>query len=420
MSELIKRTAAGRLALLAEHLRIVMVGGPRQSGKTTLIQQYLSEAKGSYRTLDRTETLRAAQDDPVAFAEYGETPRGIDEVQLGGEELVRAIKLAVDADPRPGRFVLSGSSRFLSVPTISESLAGRMALIDLWPLSVAERVGAFPDFVARIFAEPSNLLADSAWTRAEYIEVITAGGFPEVLAIPPGIARRAWYDGYLQTVINRDIQSFAELTHTDAVARLLMLVAARTGGLTVVSDLAQALELTRVTTKRYLEYLDMVYLTRRLPAWSANLTGRIVKTPKTYLTDSGLAAHVLGVEARDLIEPGAPSLGAIVETFAATELFKAVSYSEVRAELFHVRTTDQNEVDFLLEGPGGKLVAIEVKASSSPGPDALRGLRWLRGRLKERLHAGILLHLGREAASRGDGIYSMPLSTLWRHRPLPS
>jgi predicted AAA+ superfamily ATPase len=383
------------------------------------MKQHLTETGGTYRTLDQPDTLRAALDDPAAFVTYGDTPRIIDEVQLGGDDLVRAIKVAVDTDPRPGRFVLSGSSRFLTVPTLSESLAGRLAFVDLWPLSMAERTAAPGGFLQGIFGDPRMLLADSPWERARYLDAVAAGGYPEVLAITSAVARHAWYDGYLSTVINRDIQSFATIAHSEAIARLLGLVVARAGSLAVLTGLAQSVELARDTTRNYLSYLDTAYLTMSLPAWSTNLTSRLVTTAKLYPTDSGLAAHLLGVEAADLADPAHPALGPLVETFVAGELLKMLSAADLRVHLFHLRTADKTEIDFVLEGPGGKIVAIELKASSSPGAGALKGLRWLRGQLGDRLHAGILLHLGTESASRGDGIYSMPLSVLWDHRPLP-
>lgn len=413
MADLIPRSAAARLSELATHLRIVMLGGPRQAGKTTLLRQYLSDRDGSYRTLDTASVRRAAADDPVAFVEYGSPPRIIDEVQLGGDDLVRAIKLSVDNDARPGRFILSGSSRFLAIPTLSESLAGRMGFVDLWGLSMAERTGARSDLLDRMFGDPDRMLADSDWGRRDYIEAVVAGGYPEAAVMPSIVARRAWYDGYLSTVINRDISNFAAVAHADAIARLLGLVAARAGSIAVISDLAQSVELARPTTKDYLSYLDMVYLVTRLPAWSSNATSRLVKSPKLYPTDSGLAAHLLGVDADDLTEPGHPSLGPLVETFVAGELFKAVASHDKPVRLSHARTQTKNEVDFILEGPGGRVVAVEVKASSSPGGNAVKGLRWLRERLGDKLHAGYLLHLGTEAGSRGDGIYTIPMSTLW-------
>jgi uncharacterized protein len=415
MSTHVPRQAASRLAELAAHLRVVMLTGPRQSGKTTLLTRYLADSGGSYRTLDTASTLQAARDDPAAFVAYGEMPRGIDEVQLGGDALVRAIKVAVDRDPRPGRFVLSGSSRFLAIPTLSESLAGRVGFVPLWPLSMPEQAGALDDVVRRLFADPGSLIGDSPWTRPQYLRCVTSGGYPEVRSITSPVARRAWYDGYLSTVINRDIQDFATVARADRLVALLGLVAARAGSLLEVTDLARSVELARDTTRDYLSYLNMVYLTTRLPAWSSNRTSRLVKSPKLYLTDSGLAAHLLDVDEDELAEPGHPLLGSLVETFAVTELAKAVDYSDLRVRLFHLRTADKREVDLILEGPRGRIVAIEVKASTSPGGAAFANLRWLRAQLGDQLHAGIVLHLGHEATSHGDGLYALPLSVLWHH-----
>lgn len=421
--ELVARLGAAQLQQLAAHLRIVMVTGPRQAGKTTLLTQYLDRAGGSYRTLDRPEVRQAAVDDPPTFVAYGDLPRGIDEVQLGGDPLVRAIKVAVDEDPRPGQFILSGSSRFLTIPTLSESLAGRVAFIELWPLSMAERTSASADVLERLFADP---VADqpgwrpSPWGRDEYLDCIVAGGYPELLRIPTPIARRAWYDGYLSTVINRDIRDFATVARADAIGTLLRLVAARAGGIAVLTDLAQGAELARDTARSYLSYLDLVFLTISVPAWSAGATSRLTKSPKLFVSDSGLAAHLLDIESGSAIrEPGHAALGPLLETFVATELRKAVAHSSVRARLFQLRTVDQREIDFMLEGPGGRLVAIEVKASTSPGADALRNLRWGRERFGDRLVAGILLHLGQHASSHGDRIHALPLSVLWDNRRLP-
>jgi hypothetical protein len=414
----VPRLAERRLDELATNLRVVMLSGPRQSGKTTLLTRYVAAQQGTYRTLDTASTLRAASDDPAAFVAYGNPPRGIDEVQLGGNDLVRAIKVAVDRDPRPGRFLLSGSSRFLTIPKLSESLAGRVAFVELWPLSMRERTGSDGDFSWRVFHDLDALVQDSTWRRSEYLNCVVAGGYPEVLTITSDVARRAWYDGYLSTVINRDIQDFASITRADALSRLLEMIAVRAGSLAVITDLASSVELARDTTRDYLSYLDMVFLTTRVPAWSANLTARLTKSAKLYPSDSGLAAHLLGATAEALDEPGHPQLGPLLETFVAAELTKAIAYSDNRVGLFHLRGQDKQEVDFLLEGTGGQVVAIEVKASTSPGRNSLKGLRWARNQLGDRLHAGILLHLGTEAASHGDGIYAMPVSALWSHAAL--
>jgi len=417
MADLVPRLAQGLLDELASALRIVIVNGPRQSGKTTMLRQYQRVHGGSYRTLDNRQDQEAAMADPVAFAAEGQPPRLIDEVHLGGDWLVRAIKIAVDEDPRPGRFILSGSSRFLTVPTLSESLAGRAAFVDLWPLSMAEVTGGPADFLSRVFSEPAGLRrAESAWTRDEYIRAICLGGYPEARGLRSQIARTAWYDGYLTTVINRDISDFAEIGKVRAIPRLLALVAARAGSPLVVADLARSADLDRATVRNYLTYLDTVFLTTEVLAWSTNLNSRLSKTPEVFLTDSGLAAHLLGTSEADLRRVGHPALGGLVETFVHAELMKLAAVSEIPVSMWHFRENDDREVDFILEGPGGAVVGIEVKATTSPGADSAKHLRWLRERLGERFTAGVVLHLGQRASSFGDGIHALPVSALWGHR----
>ena len=415
MADLVPRMAQGLLDELATSLRVVIVNGPRQSGKTTMLRQYQAAHGGSYRTLDNRQDQEAAIADPVAFADYGQRPRLIDEVHRGGDWLIRAIKMAVDSDPSPGQFILSGSSRFLTVPTLSESLAGRAAFVDLWPLSVAERTGGPPDFISRLFAATGQRLDDreSRWTRDDYIRVICEGGFPEVIPFTSAVARRAWYDGYLTTVINRDISEFADIGRASAIPRLLGLVAARSGSPLVVADLARSTDLDRATTRNYLTYLENVYLTVELAPWSTNLTKRLSKTPKAFVTDSGLAAHLLGVSAPDLERVGHPALGGLLETFVLTELLKLAAVSPVPVSVWQLREGEDREIDFVLERPGGEVAAIEVKATTSPGTDTARHLRWLKGKLGDRFKAGVVLHLGSRASSFGDGIDAIPVSALW-------
>jgi uncharacterized protein len=416
VSNLVPRLAQGLLDELAAELRIVIVNGPRQSGKTTMLRQYQRVHGGSYRTLDNRQDQEAALADPVAFAVEGEPPRLIDEVQLGGDWLVRAIKISVDEDSRPGRFILSGSSRFLTVPTLSESLAGRAAFIELWPLSMAELTGGPADFLTRLFSGRASLGgAESEWTRDEYVRAVCSGGYPEVRGLRSQVARSAWYDGYLTTVINRDISGFAEIGKARAIPRLLGLIAARAGSPLVAADLARSADLDRATVRNYLTYLDIVFLTTEVLAWSTNLTSRLSKTPKVFLTDSGLAAHLLGASEADLRRVGHPALGGLVETFVHAELMKLAAVSETPVSIWQLRDNDNREIDFILEGPGGAIVGIEVKATTSPGADSARHLRWLRERLGERFAAGVVLHLGRRASSFGDGIQAVPVSALWGH-----
>jgi len=219
-------------------------------------------------------------------------------------------------------------------------------------------------------------------------------------------------------VVNRDISEFAEIGKARAIPRLLGLVAARSGSPLVLSDLARSADLDRTTARNYLTYLDTVFLTVEVPPWSTNLTSRLSKTPKTFVTDSGLAAHLLGVSAPDLLRVGHPALGGLVETFVLTELMKLKAVSQTAVTIWQFRERDGREVDFILEGPGGSVTGIEVKSSTSPGSDSAHHLRWLRQRLGDRFVAGVVLHMGSRSSSFGEGIYALPISALWGHASL--
>jgi uncharacterized protein len=341
-------------------------------------------------------------------------------VHRGGDWLIRAIKIVVDTDPSPGQFILSGSSRFLTVPTLSESLAGRAVFLDLWPLSMAERTGGATDFFSRLFDSSGSAPEgqESAWTRDDYIRVICEGGFPEVLPLTSEVVKRAWYDGYLTTVINRDISEFAEISKASAIPRLLGLVAARSGSPLVVADLARSADLDRTTTRNYLSYLDTVFLTVEVAPWSTNLTKRLSKTPKVFMTDAGLAAHLLNVTVADLRRVGHPALGGLLETFVLTELLKLRTISQIPVSVWQLREGEDREIDFVLDGPGGAVVGIEVKATTAPGADTARHLRWFKAKIGDRFRAGIVFHLGTRQSSFGDGIHAIPVSSLWGHAAL--
>jgi hypothetical protein len=417
----IHRDAERRLQELVAWLRVVIVNGPRQSGKTTLLRMFQERSGAAYVTLDDAFHMAQARDDPATFVARGPFLLIIDEVQRGGDELIRAVKILVDQRQDRGQFILSGSARFLTVPTLSESLAGRAGFVDLWPLSIGERVGAPADFADRVFGDPASLLSDrqSDWTRDDYLSLITAGGYPEALTIPVQSARRSWYDGYLSTVIVRDIGGFASVRDADVIPKVLGLVAARSGTPLVIADIARDLGVRPDTVRNYLTYLEIVFLTVTIPAWSGNLSAKITKAPKVFVTDSGLAAHLLRVSGDTLRAPGHAALAGLTETFVLSELVKLRAASDTAFDIYHFRDRAGAEVDFVLEGPGGQIVGIEVKASWSPGAGDAKHLRWLKGKLGDRMAAGIVLHLGSAAGSLGDGIYALPVSALWGHLVMP-
>jgi predicted AAA+ superfamily ATPase len=420
MDKLIPRLAEARLNQLMRVFRVVVVNGPRQAGKTTLLQMYAERQGGEMISLDDRSKLQIARDDPRTLIDEAERPTMIDEVQRAGDPLVLAIKYVVDRDRTRGQFIMSGSTQFLTVPRISESMAGRAAFLDLWPLAVVERVGAEPAFVDLMFTNPDALRRGrTRWTRNDYLDLITSGGYPEVLSVPRS-DRRTWYDSYMRTVISRDIVEFAQIEHGAAVPRLLALLAARSGSATVVADLAGDLELNQQTVRNYLSYLNGVFLTATVPPWSTNLTAKVAKAPKTFLTDAGLAAHLLTADASALRRPEHPALGGLVETFVLTELMKLRSISADPFEVRYFRDRGGREVDFVLERHDGLVSAIEVKATASPSSSHAANLMWLRDRVGDRFTTGILLHQGDAVGSIGDRVQLLPVSALWRHAALPT
>ncbi|MFC4058029.1 ATP-binding protein [Planomonospora corallina] len=311
MDELIPRAASEQLRESVSDFRVVVVNGPRQAGKTTLLELFQQEFGGTYRSLDEVEQLRAAKADPTTYARAGSRPLIIDEVQRGGDELILAIKREVDRDRAPGQFVLSGSTRFLTVPTLSESLAGRAVFIDLWPFSMSERTGGGCDFIRRVFRAPAEVVGErSEWRRDDYLDVLCRGGFPEALRVSTETSRHRWYTGYVKTIVARDIGEFAEVHHASALPRLLGLIAARSGSTFLQADIARSLGVTGDTVRTYTSYFETVFLVSLVPAWSTNMTSRLTKTPKVFLTDTGLAAHLLRVTPGALREPGHRAPGA--------------------------------------------------------------------------------------------------------------
>lgn len=414
----VPRIAADRLAELAGVFRVVVVHGPRQAGKTTLLRQYQAAVGGSFTTLDDPASLSEALADPVATASRGAPPRMIDEVQRGRDPLLLAIKRIVDEQPGAGRFVLAGSTNFLTTRAVSESLAGRAVALTVWPLSLAERTGASDPLDLLGLRERALAGGDSPWTREQYVDLVCAGGFPEPLGLPERM-RRFWFDSYLDAVIVRDIAELAHLQRTQALPRLLGMIAARSGSGIVVADLARALALSPITTANYLGYLETVFLTQQLPAWSTSIHARAARTPRTFLTDSGLASHVLGATPDSLATSG-PALGPLVESFVMGELVRVFANDPQAPSLSYYRDPAGREIDIVAEHRDGTVAALEVKASSSPSGGDARHLAWLRDKLGDRFAAGLVLHLGPRSFSLGDRLAAVPVSALWQHRRLPA
>jgi uncharacterized protein len=394
--------------------RVTVVTGPRQAGKTTLLRSQLPATGGIMRNLDDQDVLAAALEDPVGFVALGDRPLAIDEVQRGGEPLVRAIKARVDRDSRPGQFVLTGSSNFLTVPTISESLAGRAGFVEVWPFTQGELAGIADRFVDAIFAGVARLSdhRPSAIDRRDLLERVCAGGYPEVDAISTA-QRSGWFRDYVRTTIERDVVEMSGIRKVTEMGQLLRLLAARSGCELVMQSLIEDSALERQAVYDHRAWLQTIHLVTTVPAWSRNLTGRVKKRPKVFLTDSGLAAWLMGKTPTALEDPTDPATGQLVETFVFAELCRQLTWATTQARLYHWQDRTGAEVDFVLESHDGRVVALEVKAGSTAKREWFRWLSHMRDALGDQFIAGIALYGGPHVLPFGDRLMALPISTLW-------
>jgi hypothetical protein len=412
--DLVPRRASSLIAEALTDTRVVTLNGARQAGKSTLARLAAAASPGAaVRLLDDPATLRAARDDPASFVEH-DGLLVIDEVQLA-PDLFRSIKVAVDTDPRPGRFLLTGSAQILALRQLPDALPGRMEIIELWPFSQGE-IDHSPDtFIDAAFARGPGLSRTSALRKRDYLDRLVRGGYPEAIRRSPR-RRAAFFESYLTNLIERDVKELAAIERRGDLRRLLALLAGRSGGLLVPATLAAESGIPRTTLNRYLELLTAVFLIKQIPAWSASQTQRAVGTPKLAFTDTGIASHLLGQDATRLGDPDGAA-GPMIETFVLMELARQLTWSSERARLHHYRTKDKVEVDAILETPDGRVVGIEVKAGATVRSEDLAGLRHLTHRLGPRLVAGYVLYTGQQTLPFGDRLRALPIDALWQTAP---
>jgi uncharacterized protein len=412
--KLLARRAEGLVTEALEDTRVVLINGARQAGKSTLTRLTADRVQGTVmRLLDDAATLRAATEDPTGFVEH-DGLMVIDEIQLV-PELLRSIKVAVDLDPTPGRFLLTGSSRILALRSLPDALPGRMEIIELWPFSQGEIAGEPDRFVDSAFAHGPRIDHSSGLRRRDYLERIVVGGFPE--AVRRTARRRgAFFDSYLSTLIERDVLELASIHRQGELFKLLGLLAGRVGNLLVPGSLAGQSGIPRTTLVRYLELLSSVFLIKRIPAWSSGHTKRAVGTPKLAFADTGIACHLIGQDANRLGEPGGAA-GPMMENFVVMELARQLTWAEERGRLYHFRTKDQREVDAVIETPDGRVIGVEVKAGATIRNEDLTGLRILADELQDRFVAGYVLYTGQQTLPFGEKLRALPLDALWRLAP---
>jgi len=391
---------------------VVMLNGARQTGKSTLAKSLLSEKHiGRYITLDDATALAAAKHDPTGFvAGLGESVV-IDEIQRAPELFV-AIKADVDRNRKPGRYLLTGSANVLLLPRLSESLAGRMEVFTLYPLSQGEFAGNSESFIDDLFAETMTFLAQTAVTpETTLIERAIRGGYPEAAARASESRRHAWFGSYITTILQRDVRDISNIDGLTAMPRLLAMLATRSASLLNYSELSRTTGLPQSTLKRYLALFEMIFLIDHLPAWHSNLGKRLVKTAKVVMNDTGLLATLLAVDAARL--ENTPLCGALIESFVIMEIKKQISWSLTVPAMLHYRTQAGQEVDVVLEDRAGRIVGIEIKSAKSVGGQDFRGLQSLAEAAGKNFLRGVVLYSGSETVAFGSNLHAIPIDSLW-------
>lgn len=414
----VPRRAQARVAALQTQFRAVVVNGARQSGKTTVMLQ-MADGSGTYWSLDDQQVRSSALTDPTGFVMHAPgTLMRIDEVQRGGEALLLAIKSAVDLDRTPGQFLLAGSTRFLSDPSLRESLAGRAAIVNIWPFSQGEIGRVAEDFLETSILEPVSVRQRSPQplTRDDYIDIICTGGFPEILHIGPQY-RRTWFRSYIDAVVTRDIREMTRIRNSSAAGAVLAACGALTAQELVTTTISQRAQLPRETVDRYVNLLENTFLIHQLRPLSGNALNRAVKRSKVHVVDSGLAAYLQGQTVSSLRRKNASELGPLTETFMVNELAKQASWAEDDIDLYHYRDHDQAEVDLVAQHQSGASVGFEAKAALRVNEADFKHLKKLQTALGDQFSHGYVVYLGTQILPFGPRLSAIPLSTLWSPAP---
>lgn len=383
---------------------VVLLCGARQVGKSTLVLSLCEH----YITLDDITQLDGARADPKRFIQDLPRPIVIDEIQKA-PELLPAIKEEVDRKRKNGDFLLTGSANLLGYKKVTESLAGRMGVMELLPLSCREMANrADANLADDLFSaewpnnktpQSSNLLLDS----------LLQGGYPELQKIHTQRGRNLWFSSYVSTYIERDVRDIGELRHIDRFIHLLNILAPRSATLLNKAELSRTAGIEQKTLTNYLSLLEMVFQIKRIQPYSTNLGKRFVKSPKLFFTDSGVLCHLLGLNSKEILR-NSSYYGAILETFVFTELLKAVQYSEFPTRLWHYRTSDQHEIDLLIERDG-KVIPVEIKAAKTVRKKDFKHIEDLQSR-NSTVKNGVIFYQGEQLVPFGKN-YAMPIPMLF-------
>lgn len=388
--------------------RVVLISGPRQSGKTTLATDIAADEMPFF-TLDEATVLAAANNDPVGFLR-GLDRAVIDEIQRA-PDLLLAIKTEVDRDKTAGRFLLTGSANLMTVPKVADSLAGRMEVVKLLPLSQAEIMSAKSTLLDNAFKglQPT---VDNVVLADDMIEIVLAGGYPEAITRERWGRKQDWYQGYVDAIVQRDVRDVAQIEQLAIMPKLLSILAEHSGQLVNYSGIGGAVGLNHVTTQKYLGVFESLFIVHTLQPWFTNKLKRLTKSPKLHFLDAGLLAALRGISP-DIVRKDKTSFGPVLETFVFSELQKIATWSEQRCSFSHYRDKDKNEVDIVMENRRGEVVGIEVKSSATVSASDFSGMRKLAEACGDKFVQGLVLYDHDKVVPFAENMFAAPLSSLW-------
>lgn len=400
------------LSILNDALEIspaVLVSGARQVGKSTLCLSL----EQTYRVFDNLSEREAAANDPVGYIAALPKPVTLDEIQKV-PEVLEGIKLEIDSNRKNGTFLLTGSANVLDMKRSRDTLAGRLIEIRMWPLSAKEKNNKSEEnIIDTLFQEDPATLKSADVPHKAILQAIINGGYPEIQKIDSSRQRSLWFNSYISTYIERDIRDVGELRDISAFIRFYNIIAPRSCGLLNKSDLASSANLSEATLSNYLSMLQMIYQVSLLQPYSSNISKRFIKSPKFYMTDSGLFCHLIDINTVEELQRSSHK-GDVVETFVYSELLKHISYSTTQPKLYHYRTNDKKEIDFILE-KGNKIFAIEVKSSLTVKREDFKHIIDFQNRSSKNI-TGIVFYAGDRVLPFGNTDqprFAIPLNVLF-------
>lgn len=414
--KLVHRKLSKNIIFSLKNNPIVFVNGPRQSGKSTLVQKLAEyEFPANYISFDSITQMSAAKNAPYDFLTARKNPLIIDEVQMV-PDIFRPLKQLVDDIRRKnkkqsnGQFLLTGSANIMALPELSKALVGRMSIKTLYPFSVSEVFDRKEDFFKKLFKKNFQNIEIMKSNLNECINLAT---FPDI----SGKTEREyseWFDAYLTTLLQRDVKMFSQVSKITILPNLLRVLAGRVGSLINIASISRDAGLNAVTGKEYQSILQAMFLTFTIPPWYRNIRKRLVKSSKGYLMDTLLLCYLQGWKLNDLKKNKPEIYGHVVENFVAVELIKLISFSDISAQLFHFRTSDNKEVDFILERSDGKSVAIEVKSSDLIKGSDFEGIKVFQKLTQKDFTCGIILYNGQRIVPFGKNLFAIPFHHLWQ------